>query len=390
MGSSRKKTKKTMDGCERLVSSESVYEIAKKKKKKKMKSANKTSKRKKKKYVTIKLKDTRKFFFQEFKDMRKLSSNDEPFHLSWSKTCRILALIRSRKTPTPDIYVQWGEYAVSFYLKMCTCFGVDYQHLEAADCGNTLVLPETSLKEQEGHTECSGVNQLSTKEGSYEEHLEQEEHTECSGVNQLLTTNMSYEERLYQFEHEEIGYCLAIETGPFEFGSYSSGKAPDYIPYHLYLLVKEAVDIMKRSDWRNNTNDLIDLARVEVKICFFCNYFHSHLPTDWKYRRDKANSVVAGYDTTRQPRYDMAGYTPIGERDEDGLDEDSRLSPKELMDVMSIIHSRKTPTFWKMGIQEIIFYCKLCSCFGIDYHCLEAASEDDVCLMNMGEETASF
>ncbi|MFS7932813.1 hypothetical protein Hanom_Chr04g00372331 [Helianthus anomalus] len=353
MGSSRKKMKKkTMDGCERLVSSESVYEFAKKKKKKKMKS-NKTSKRKKK-YVTIKLKDT-----------RKLSSNDEPFHLSWSKTCRILAIIFSRKTPTPDIYVQWGEYAVSFYLKMCTCFGVDYQHLEAADCGNTLVLPETSVNEQEGHTE-------------------------CSGGNQLLTTNMSYEERVYQFEHEEIGFCLPIETGPFEFGSYSSGKAPDYIPYHLYRLVKEVVDIMKRSDWGNNTNDLIDLARVEAKICFFCNYFHCHLPTDWEYKRDKASSVVAGCDTTRQPRYDMAGYTPIGERDEDGLDEDSRLSPKELMDVMSIIHSRKTPTFWKMGIQEIIFYCKLCSCFGIDYHCLEGASEDDVCLMNMGEETASF
>ncbi|MFS7932815.1 hypothetical protein Hanom_Chr04g00372361 [Helianthus anomalus] len=147
MGSSRKKMKKkTMDGCECLVSSESVYEIAKKKKKKKMKS-NKTSKRKKK-HVTIELKDTRKFFCKEFKDMRKLSSNDEPFHLSWSQICKILAIIRSRKTPTPDIYVKWGEYAMSFYLKMCTCFGVDYQHLEAADCGNKLLLPETSLKEQ--------------------------------------------------------------------------------------------------------------------------------------------------------------------------------------------------------------------------------------------------
>ncbi|KAJ0582441.1 hypothetical protein HanHA300_Chr04g0152281 [Helianthus annuus] len=357
MGSSRKKMKKTMDGCERLVSSDSVYEIAKKKK------SNKTSKRKKKKkrsqYVTIELKDTRKFFCKEFKDMRKLSSNDEPFHLSWSQICKILAIIRSRKTPTPDIYVKWGEYAMSFYLKMCTCFGVDYQHLEATDCGNKLLLPETSLKEQE-------------------------EHTECSGVNQLLTTNMSYEERLYQIEHEEVGYSLAIHTGPFEFGSYSSGKTPDYIPYHLYLLVKEAVDIMKRSEWHKNTNDLIDLTRVEAKIRFFCTYFHSHLPTDWEYRRDKAGSVVAGYDTMRQPRYDMAGYTPIGDRVEDELDDKSGLSPKELMDVTSIIHSRKTPTFWEMGWQEIIFYCKLCSCFGIDYHCLEAASVDDVCLMNMG------
>ncbi|MFS7932817.1 hypothetical protein Hanom_Chr04g00372381 [Helianthus anomalus] len=80
----------------------------------------------------------------------------------------------------------------------------------------------------------------------------------------------------------------------------------------------------------------------------------------------------------------MAGYTLIGDRVEDELDDKSSLLPKELMDVMSIIHSRKTPTFWEMCWQEIIFYCKLCSCFGIDYHWLEAASEDDVCLMNMG------
>ncbi|MFS7932809.1 hypothetical protein Hanom_Chr04g00372291 [Helianthus anomalus] len=192
--------------------------------------------------IYIELKDTRKFFCKEFKDTRKLRSNDEPFHLSWSQTCKIIAMIRSRKTPTPKTYTRWGEYAISFYLKMCTCFGVDYQHLEATNSrGNKSLSPETSLKEHE-------------------------EHMGCSGVNQLLTTNMSYEERVYQT----------------------------------------------------------------------------------------------------------------------GLDDNTSLSPKELMDVMSIIHSRKTPTFWEMCWQEIIFYCKLCSCFGIDYHCLEAASEDDVCLMNMG------
>ncbi|KAM0034409.1 hypothetical protein Hdeb2414_s0016g00497351 [Helianthus debilis subsp. tardiflorus] len=138
------------------------------------------------------------FFCKEFKDMRKLSSNDETFHLSWMQIRKIIDIIFSRKTPTTDIYVQWGEYSISFYLNMCTCFRVDYQHLEATDCDNKLLLPETSLKEQEEHTECSGVNQPSTKEVSYEERLEQEDHTECSCVNQLLTTNMSYEERLYQ------------------------------------------------------------------------------------------------------------------------------------------------------------------------------------------------
>ncbi|KAM0005691.1 hypothetical protein Hdeb2414_s0203g00831251 [Helianthus debilis subsp. tardiflorus] len=149
------------------------------------------------------------------------------------------------------------------------------KHLEATDCGNKLLLPETSLKEQ-------WREPTLYKSVSYEEHLEQEEHTECSGVNQLFATNMSYEERVNQLEHEEVGYSLAIHTGPFEFGSYSSGKTPDYIPYHLYLLVKEAVDIMNRSEWHKNTNDLIDLTRVEAKIRFFCTYFHSHLPTDWE------------------------------------------------------------------------------------------------------------
>lgn len=54
-----------------------------------------------------------------------------------------------------------------------------------------------------------------------------------------------------------------------------------------------------------------------------------------------------------------------------------------MVDVMNVIHSRKTPTFWGMSCNEISFYCKLCSCFGIEYHSLEAASDDDVILMNM-------
>ncbi|MFS7933123.1 hypothetical protein Hanom_Chr04g00376091 [Helianthus anomalus] len=55
-----------------------------------------------------------------------------------------------------------------------------------------------------------------------------------------------------------------------------------------------------------------------------------------------------------------------------------------MITVMCIIHSRKTPTVWEMSRQEVLFYCKVCSCFGIDYHRLEAASKDDVCLMNVG------
>ncbi|MFS7924275.1 hypothetical protein Hanom_Chr03g00270711 [Helianthus anomalus] len=63
--------------------------------------------------------------------MKKLRSNDEAFRLSWKTLSEIIDFIRSRKTPTPKTYRQWDEYARSFYLKMCTCFGVDYQHLEA-------------------------------------------------------------------------------------------------------------------------------------------------------------------------------------------------------------------------------------------------------------------
>ncbi|KAJ0676784.1 hypothetical protein HanOQP8_Chr12g0429861 [Helianthus annuus] len=70
-------------------------------------------------------------FNGELKDMKKLSSNDEAFRLSWKRLSEIIDTIRSRKTPTPETYRQWDEYARSFYLKMCTCFGVDYQHLEA-------------------------------------------------------------------------------------------------------------------------------------------------------------------------------------------------------------------------------------------------------------------
>ncbi|KAJ0762888.1 hypothetical protein HanOQP8_Chr04g0166241 [Helianthus annuus] len=174
---------------------------------------------------------------------------------------------------------------------------------------------------------------------------------------------------------------------PFKFGSYPRGSEPDRIPYHLFLLVKEADDIMRS---RNNPNDVTQLALVEKKIRFFCKYFHCHLPCGWEYNRDNASDVVACYDPTRVPRYNMAGYTPIsisslgGRSPVSEYDEQTLLSRHEMIVVMCIIHSRKTPTVWKMGRQLVLFYCKVCSCFGIDYHRLEAASEDDVCLMNVG------
>ncbi|KAL8237688.1 hypothetical protein R6Q59_018769 [Mikania micrantha] len=152
-------------------------------------------------------------------------------------------------------------------------------------------------------------------------------------------------------------------SSPLQIGCNSPGTEPDHIPYHLYLLVKEAVDIMKRSEWHKNFNDL---------------------------EQSKASSLIAGYDTIFPkdgPRYDMSGFTPLGDQVEDFFDWKNQLSTGGIVKLMSIVHSRKTPapeTFMEWSSHRILFYCKLCSCFGIDYQNLESASEDDVCLMNMG------
>ncbi|KAK9056034.1 hypothetical protein SSX86_027121 [Deinandra increscens subsp. villosa] len=310
--------------------------------------------------------------------MKKLRGNDEAFHLSSIEICHIIEIIISRKTPTPKRYQRWDDYAISFYLKMCTCFDVDYQHLEAStskdDCRKKQLSPLTkemsSKAGQEEHMDCTtkGVSlEDLLKEIREEEHMDEEISKECR--KKLAVIKL-------------IGKPIYLR-GPYKMGSYSPGKEPDCIPYHLYLLVREAVDIMKRY---NNTNDLIDLKIAEKKIRFFCTYFNSHLPTGWKYNRANASFLIAGYDPTGgNNRCLMAGYTPFRDWAEaKGCDPKTYLSPRGIVDVMSIIHSRKTPTFWGMFGQNISFYCKLCSCFGIDYHRLEAASEDDVCLMNMG------
>ncbi|KAJ0945681.1 hypothetical protein HanPSC8_Chr03g0130891 [Helianthus annuus] len=62
--------------------------------------------------------------------MKMLSSNDEVFHLSRTMAAETIYIARSQRTP---ITMNWDEYAISFYLKMCTCFGVDYK-LSEDDC----------------------------------------------------------------------------------------------------------------------------------------------------------------------------------------------------------------------------------------------------------------
>ncbi|MFS8033883.1 hypothetical protein Hanom_Chr17g01574761 [Helianthus anomalus] len=141
--------------------------------------------------------------------------------------------------------------------------------------------------------------------------------------------------------------------------------------------ILEVVEIMKTQ------NDPKALAKVKCKIYFICNYFHSHLPYHgWKYSRDNASTIVNRYRLKREPKYNMAGYIPFSFKDlkvcKYEFDLDTNLARQDMIKVMSIIHSRKTPTFLKLGAATITFYCKICSCFGIDYSRLEGASKDDV------------
>ncbi|KAI7726249.1 hypothetical protein M8C21_008593 [Ambrosia artemisiifolia] len=177
-------------------------------------------------------------------------------------------------------------------------------------------------------------------------------------------------------------------TRPFQIGFYSPGTEPDRIPYHLYLLVKEAVDLM------NKTSSFDHLTRVEKKIRFFCDFFYSHLPLGWKYDRDNATFLIAGCDTffaKAGPKYNISGYAPLGYPLKIQYDCKTKLATDLVFEIMSLVHSRKTPapeSFIKWDETVMSFYCKLCSCFGIDYQHLEAASEDDVILMNMGKTRA--
>ncbi|XP_022009529.1 uncharacterized protein LOC110908836 isoform X2 [Helianthus annuus] len=201
----------------------------------------------------------RRRFNGELKDMIKLSSNDEAFRLSWKTLSEIIDFIRSRKTPTPNTYRQWDEYARSFYRKMCTCFGVDYQHLEATP-PQLETHPVPKGKSYMSRLAESGVGfvlrTLSWAEGK--KHFEPKTHIEEEpGPVQIIqpaTEEMSFDEFMDTvLDRLEIIYATLILDGAFDFGLYSPGTGPDRIPYHLHLLLKEAVYIM------SNTNDKKDL-----------------------------------------------------------------------------------------------------------------------------------
>ncbi|KAK9056323.1 hypothetical protein SSX86_027413 [Deinandra increscens subsp. villosa] len=344
------------------------------------------------------------------KDMKALPSNDEAFVLGFEDINDIIKIISKGFTPTRKIFWKWGPYKVSFYLKMCTCYGVDYQNLEES--------PDSSDDESTNKT------QLPTTQPPFDmkKGLELElptcvevERDKYQAALQMYTQAASYcssatdpgDFRYNYYRHLGLGFELELPTcvkvdreeyeaellrqmyndedltgeapsrrgGPFKSGSYLPGTEPDRIPYHLYMLVKEAVDIMKRQKEHK-----IALEVAEKKIRFFCKYFHSHLPTGWVYYRDIASSLIADYDPSfakSKPKYLMRGYTPTKDLDDEDLYEGTYLTEYKIASIMGIIYSRKTPKLKHFTTRMISFYCKLCSCFGIDYRRLEAASEDD-------------
>ncbi|XP_022032973.1 uncharacterized protein LOC110934088 [Helianthus annuus] len=294
--------------------------------------------------------DVLKLTCQQLKKMPQLSSIDDAFHLSDSEISEIFFLFVSGRLAATEEYMKWNLYAKAFYLKL------------HSSCGNIPPLSYESLV-------ADGISS------------DQEEEEEPP----LSPDGISSDDVLTRV----IGFARPRLLGPFKFGEYTERTQPRCIPYHLYLLLKQAVAIMKSSPTKTTK-----LKMVEKKIRFFCNYFHSHLPLGWKYKRGRASKEVESYDPTRKPRYDMSGYTPIssftGAHVEHEYDEQTRLSRQSMIATMWTIHSRQTPNLWEMAPQEISFYCKICSCFGIDYHRLEAASQDDVCLMNVGLHPRSF
>ncbi|KAI7745316.1 hypothetical protein M8C21_001551, partial [Ambrosia artemisiifolia] len=212
--------------------------------------------------------DALKFVSEVSKE--QLGRIDDAFRLSWTEVFEIQSMFRSNRWPTPEEFFKWDPYTKAFYLKMLTC------------CDNKSPLDDESLMRQVGTL---------LEESNYAS-LEEEDDSEDDSFPRL---------------------SLKL---PLKFGCYAPEKSPDRIPYHLYLLVKKAVDIMKHDEWRS------------LDVSF---------------------------------EYDV----------------ETGLSRPEMLAIMSIIHSRETPVIWEMSNQEILFYCKICSCFGIDYHRLEAASEDD-------------
>ncbi|KAK1434166.1 hypothetical protein QVD17_11084 [Tagetes erecta] len=304
---------------------------------------------------------------QDIEELIK-GSSDEAFHLSWETVNEILQVICSQKTPND----KWDVYAKSFYhktYKLYTSFPKEQEEEEDED-------------EEEEEEEVEDVDLDSVLSSS--EDISSEEDDEDMNI---VNDDSSSEEDVPVEEDGDYRKVFRRPqiTGPYDFGSYAPGEQPKCMPHHLYPLVKEAADILNPSKWPSSNPDWKKLNFVEKKISFFYTYFHSHLPTGWTYSWDTVFSLVEDYNPPMpQPRYNTKHYTPISTLDRfsaQEYDAVTRITRKDMIRIMSIVHSRTTPAYWKWSAQEVLFYCKLCSCFGIDYCQLETASDDDVSLM---------
>ncbi|XP_076915121.1 uncharacterized protein LOC143574362 [Bidens hawaiensis] len=68
------------------------------------------------------------------------------------------------------------------------------------------------------------------------------------------------------------------------------------LPLLLYDRIKEAVAIMDRPGWPNGGLDEHHLSCCETRIGVAIRYFRHELPAGWKYERDNARSLIAGYE----------------------------------------------------------------------------------------------
>ncbi|XP_076907218.1 uncharacterized protein LOC143563604 isoform X2 [Bidens hawaiensis] len=79
-------------------------------------------------------------------------------------------------------------------------------------------------------------------------------------------------------------------------GSGVTDVFPLPIPLDLYEFVKEAIEVMKRPNWRTDTRSYIELGSAEYKIGVLSRCFRTRLPPGWKYERENASSLIAGRD----------------------------------------------------------------------------------------------
>ncbi|KAF5811632.1 hypothetical protein HanXRQr2_Chr04g0183591 [Helianthus annuus] len=62
----------------------------------------------------------------------------------------------------------------------------------------------------------------------------------------------------------------------------------------VYEQVKRIVDIMDDPNWPNR-NLQTDVDQAEYVLMVTCRHFRDFLPTDWRYAREHARSLIAGY-----------------------------------------------------------------------------------------------